>query len=1004
MTTTDILKKMKKRIAILLTAGLALSSNARQISPEEAISSAKAFIQKEMITSSGFNLRGAADQMKVAYTATADGLNCFYIVNDESGFMILSADTRLPEVLGWSDAGPYDEKKVSESLKWWLSEYQNEIAAALPKMSENVSGTTLHRAADNKTIAPILTTQWNQTAPYNNDCPMDQYYTSARTVTGCVATAMAQVMKHHNWPKNPTGSNAGVIFTGTTLDWANMIDNYETTKYTAREAAAVAQLMRQCGASVNMQYSAWASGAYNNDVQYALRTYFGYASDLEMHWKDYTMMKEWDALVYGELAAGRPLYYAGQSSEGGHAFVCDGYRGNGYYHFNWGWGGYQDGYFRLTALNPESGGAGSYEGGYNSTQTIITGVRPSNGETATQSALTSTGAFIYDDETGEFRITDSIFGDYELIYNPLSYAETVSIGIKAVNPDKHDAEPTYFMVEQNYTINSGYGFTNLTANVKGLSDGEWHLSPAFIAKGEENWQDILVPLGKQSYVTLKVAGNKYTYSNGGTDANMSANLIIGTPQHIGKIYANAEKSIRIPVLNVGKGDFLGEIGLSLFPDDEYGDVISINKSVSIPGDSFAQLDFTSPDIVATGRYQLFINDEDGNTLNNTTYYTLEDGDFATPDWSNLIAGELSPNFVTQGDEKMLYVSVSNNTSRPVDVTIKFVFKDADSGKMVRELTAINPNTYQAGRQARSAFGPVAIDLTPGRYLWHVEDTDGNILSYPACMTVESPLLSKDGLTYIITDESKKEAALTAPEGEPYSGNLVVPASLDGYKITTIRQDALAFATATDITLPESITWLENGALYNASRLQHLTMLSPTTVKHGTPLVADGRASKIWIGTPDGCANAYRWSGFWGAYRFPFWTLNPEENTSFADLDIDPATGKIYSPYYVSPTEKLKFGANVPTGMNVMVTTVVDGEWTFKIINPLTETFEAPALGWQGGRLILTATTADSGVETIRNSDNATDDNIYTIDGLKISDDKHLKPGIYIQNGNKILVK
>ncbi|MDE5551627.1 MAG: C10 family peptidase, partial [Muribaculaceae bacterium] len=331
-------------------------------------------------------------QADIVYVGKRGATDCFYVINTEGGFVIVSADTRLNEVLGYSDEGAFDIERISPDMQWWLDSYCDEIASALPYLTEApLSGTVTHRASRNP-ITPMLKTKRNQEAPYNNTCPMDGRY-NRRSVTGCVATAMAQIMKFHEWPKQPKGSNGGIVFTGTTYDWGNMLDVYEQGKYNVTEATAVATLMRQCGAAVDMQYSYAGSGAYDNRAQYALFTYFDYSQDIKMVYRDYTMQKEWNNIVYSELAAGRPLYYSGSSVNGGHAFVCDGYSANEYFHFNWGWGGYQDGYFLLSALNPETGGAGSYEGGYNSHQIIFTGIRPADGEAKKQTCILSTGTF-----------------------------------------------------------------------------------------------------------------------------------------------------------------------------------------------------------------------------------------------------------------------------------------------------------------------------------------------------------------------------------------------------------------------------------------------------------------------------------------------------------------------------------------------------------------------------------------------------------------------------------
>ena len=206
---------------------------------------------------------------------------------------------------------------------------------------------------------------------------------------------MAQVMKFHNWPPKGKGSFEDYSFEGTKYDWDNMLDVYTADKYSVTEANAVARLMLDCGKSVNMKYSSEASGAQSAMVGLALMDYFDYDPSLRMHRREAYTTLQWDSLVYNELASGRPVYYSGASENGGHAFVCDGYQGNGFFHFNWGWGGSQDGYFRLYCLDPAAGGIGSYEGGYNNRQQVFTHVIPNTGiPCERQVLLVATGGYI----------------------------------------------------------------------------------------------------------------------------------------------------------------------------------------------------------------------------------------------------------------------------------------------------------------------------------------------------------------------------------------------------------------------------------------------------------------------------------------------------------------------------------------------------------------------------------------------------------------------------------
>lgn len=276
-----------------------------------------------------------------------------------------------------------------------MKAYQETVEALL-KGDAQVSGGLAEarqwraERAGTAAVAPLLGgIKWNQGAPYNNMCPL--YDGTNRSVTGCVATAMAQVMMYYQYPKELkatikayTAKSYGIqipeISSGATYDWDNMLPDYSKSDYNSAQADAVAKLMYHCGAAVEMNYGP-SSGA--NVTPIILATYFGYDADLM---QDLTRtvftLQQWMTLIDNELKAKRPILYSGQASDGGHEFVCDGSDGNGLYHINWGWGGYQDGYFDLTILQPTKGGAGSGSAvdGYNRDCSMIIGIAPDNGK------------------------------------------------------------------------------------------------------------------------------------------------------------------------------------------------------------------------------------------------------------------------------------------------------------------------------------------------------------------------------------------------------------------------------------------------------------------------------------------------------------------------------------------------------------------------------------------------------------------------------------------------
>lgn len=318
----------------------------------------------------------------------------YYVFNrgDNQGFVIATGDDRLRPVIGYTDEGEFDYNNLPDNMRYWLEGYE----AELQYLSEHPEclATAPKYAPIHKAVAPMVTTKWNQTAPYNNECP--QYFTLGRSVTGCVATAMAQIL-YYQRAKSVTETQADMpsyetntahpdygklavagIPAGSPIDWDNMLNTY-TSSATAKQQLAVAQLMHYCGVSVKMDYSSSQSGAFSYMVANAMKQFFGYGSSVKYVYKDDVYTDDaWDALLYNELAEGRPFYLSGANSSGGHAFVCDGYDDQGCFHINWGWGGNSDGYYVLTRLNPGSQGVGGSSGGYSDGAEAVIGCEPEN--------------------------------------------------------------------------------------------------------------------------------------------------------------------------------------------------------------------------------------------------------------------------------------------------------------------------------------------------------------------------------------------------------------------------------------------------------------------------------------------------------------------------------------------------------------------------------------------------------------------------------------------------
>ena len=379
-----------KKILLFVLIAISTLTNANPIGKQEAMKLAIQFFKKRQPTAST-RAKSHCNQLRLVMQCP----NAYYVFNNGNGqgFVITSADDRIDAVLGYAYTGMFDVNNIPVQLKDLLSLYEHEIKTAVRLQLKNLKTAPKTRVGLNvkRSIHPLIETRWSQGSPYNDACPMGAF---ERTVTGCVATAMAQVMYYHKCPqgetldtipgyKSPKIGKVLDMLPKTTFDWKNMLRVYGESA-TREQKNAVAKLMKYCGVSTEMDYATakqGGSGTVAVELPYALTHYFGYSKTARYADRSGYTSKTWNNMIYQELKEGRPVLYGGVTpTGGGHEFVCDGYESGDYFHINWGWGGLSDGYFRLSVLNPDQQGIGSFEGGYSLGQCAILGVKPNEGE------------------------------------------------------------------------------------------------------------------------------------------------------------------------------------------------------------------------------------------------------------------------------------------------------------------------------------------------------------------------------------------------------------------------------------------------------------------------------------------------------------------------------------------------------------------------------------------------------------------------------------------------
>lgn len=360
------MKKLFFTISILFLVPFFL--NASQVTLNEASQVAVNFYYERV--SQYHNILSESLKAEESFTVRSKQTVCYYIFNiSEGGFVVVSADDQLPPVLAYSFHGKYQETQQPDNFNAWMNFYKRQIVYAVKNQNfaKKSFQSEWQRLLDasrggrqpftGKSVEPLLTSQWNQDTPYNALCPDDAAGPGGHAYAGCVATAMGQLMYYFRWPETGTGSYTyehpeyGTIsadFGATTYQWDQMLNSISSRN------DAIATLLFHLGVSVDMNYGPNGSGMWNHKAAYSLRTYFKYSPQTQYVFRDSTTLN-WDSLLVTHLDKKIPMYYAGWSDYVyvmGHAFVCDGYQGEDYYHFNWGWSGSYDGYFYTDNLTP----------------------------------------------------------------------------------------------------------------------------------------------------------------------------------------------------------------------------------------------------------------------------------------------------------------------------------------------------------------------------------------------------------------------------------------------------------------------------------------------------------------------------------------------------------------------------------------------------------------------------------------------------------------------------
>lgn len=653
-----------------LCAQLALTTWAAPVTQSQALKVANWFVQQKQGVSRSLK---AAAQSPTLQAAANNGYYYVFNVGDGNGFVIVSGDDRTTPILGYSDEGALDAGKIPANMQSWLDGYSLQMQALSTLSNEEAA---MRLAAPRKTttvdtrnsIAPMITSKWDQATPYWNECPEFMSIEDGDTVgelayTGCVATAMSQIMYFYKQPAatlaqipayqfvvvgdNYTYSTVSMDAQPiTTFDWAHMRDTYtgaESEEYTS----AVAHLMLYAGCSVKMQYGISGSAAYTDDIPKGFK-YFGYGSQLAFR-ADYTQ-EAWDNLVYSELAAGRPMVYNGTAgSGGGHSFVCDGYEYGDYFHINWGWSGMGNGFFQLAIMNPSASGIGgsSSAEGYNMKQNIVYNLIPGTAtpdtEVDAEPVLTATAIsgpsgwdrdklsdgfkiykskivkVSYSDHSGTGKRFKTALG----LYDPSTDTYTVLDNSQSVG---------YFTVTTSAlgeTTSYGSGIQANASNVikfgAGLT-GTYRLLGMYQVEGSSEW----LPMKESDryYLEVTMASTSCTAS-----AHPTINLQVTNMEFTGGERVGVKEQVHATIKNNSADRFFGDLYLDFGGQqiDEYSQYTTVVQAEVMPGEESVVTFNVTPTSSGTKAVKVMRLDQYGSyiTIQNTGSVTIAASQEAT---------------------------------------------------------------------------------------------------------------------------------------------------------------------------------------------------------------------------------------------------------------------------------------------------------------------------------------------------------------------------------------
>ena len=617
---------MRKNIFVLLLSILAFQIC---LAAPRSYKQARAIALQKAAALGVVNPKASLSKQSPGGAEETDG-KAFYLFNNggNKGFVIVSGDDRLPEVIGYATSGTMAEDNMPIQLKSLLDAFEKQYGEMAgddtrleSAMAERMA-LAESSAAAKVSVSPLLgDIMWDQSEPFYNMCPISE---GRHCATGCVATAMAQVIRYYRYPtqlKNNIPSytsksgftSSEITASSTTYDYDKMLGQYVSGNYSDEQASAVATLMLHCGCAVQMEYGVAGSYAITSSTSHVLGAYFAYdKSTLAFVDRCDYSLEEWCSIIDHELSHNRPIIYEGRTlSNEGHAFVCDGANGDGFYHINWGWSGSGNGYFDISLLNPFDAESTTGAGGYNIGMGMTIGIKPST-------------------QTGTAPIAKAKGLD--------AYVKSVDMENRTVNVDVYNMSYNDFTGWVALAVKEGTGHKLISGKTTSLKFSAQAINGAFNINSSSLTFNHSFPVGTTKVymvygsgeTVIDECGGKYgkphfyvTSDGTTTTSSLTGYSLSATLSSDKTIYNGINNGLTLKVTNSGVEEYLNNAKVYISSKDTKPDEASITLYLAVPANGGTTTRVLTVNPSEQGYLYVWVDDGNGNSLITAQKFTVE---------------------------------------------------------------------------------------------------------------------------------------------------------------------------------------------------------------------------------------------------------------------------------------------------------------------------------------------------------------------------------------------